>query len=449
MFSLKRIIEYLFYLFIFLLPWQTRLIYHQGNINGGNWEYGTFSLYATELLLGLIFVLIIILALKQIRLAGIKTNIQKLDILLISFFVFCALSIIWSINAYLSWQHLIVLMEALALLYLASRIGWNYTKMAIAFSASALIQASIAIYQFSMQTVIGNKWLGMASQLVEDGGVSVVEGSGRWLRAYGSFSHPNMLGGFLVIGLFFLIGLLFNYQKRYYNPPWRVNYMLVLSALYLFSSLVIITYGLLLSFSRSAWLGLIVAMLFIWIMLFWQKQKRLLWFFLKVNIVMLMVVVLFMANYGNLLFSRFDTSSRLEAQSISERQVGWEESLDIIKDNPLLGVGLGTYTVSLYNLNPSQPAYYYQPVHNVDLLVMSELGIVGWLILTIIIIYLLYLIFRKYGPEMNTETIIILTSFIVLLVIGIFDHYLWSLYFGLMFSFLIIGLLVNKINNKI
>jgi len=340
-------------------------------------------------------------------------------------------------------------MEALALLYLASRIGWNFTKLAVAFSASAFMQACIAIYQFSTQTVIGNKWLGMASQFVEDGGVSVIEGSGRWLRAYGSLSHPNMLGGFLVVGLLFLIGLLFDYQRKYYNPPWRINYKLVLSALCLFSSLVIITYGLLLSFSRSAWLGLIIAILFIWIVLFWQKQKRLLWFFLKINIVILMVVALFVANYGNLLFSRFDTSSRLEAQSITERQVGWQESLDIIQSNPLLGVGLGTYTVSLYDLDSSQSSYYYQPVHNVDLLVMSELGIIGWLLLTITIIYLLYLIFRKYGREMNTETLLILASFIVLLIIGIFDHYLWSLYFGLMFSFLIIGLLVNKINYKI
>ena len=449
MFNLKKVIEYLFYLFVFLLPWQTRLIHHQGIINGGNWEYGTFSLYATELLLGVIFLLIIILALKQIRIAGIKTKIQKLDILLILFFVFCSLSIIWSINAFLSWQYLVVLMEALALLYLASRIGWNFTKLAVAFSASAFMQACIAIYQFSTQTVIGNKWLGMASQFVEDGGVSVIEGSGRWLRAYGSLSHPNMLGGFLVVGLLFLIGLLFDYQRKYYNPPWRINYKLVLSALCLFSSLVIITYGLLLSFSRSAWLGLIIAILFIWIVLFWQKQKRLLWFFLKINIVILMVVALFVANYGNLLFSRFDTSSRLEAQSITERQVGWQESLDIIQSNPLLGVGLGTYTVSLYDLDSSQSSYYYQPVHNVDLLVMSELGIIGWLLLTITIIYLLYLIFRKYGREMNTETLLILASFIVLLIIGIFDHYLWSLYFGLMFSFLIIGLLVNKINYKI
>src|SRR3990167_3528965 len=50
----ERIIEYLFYLFIFLLPWQTRLIWQDASLNGYVWEYGRFSLYGTELLLWLI-----------------------------------------------------------------------------------------------------------------------------------------------------------------------------------------------------------------------------------------------------------------------------------------------------------------------------------------------------------------------------------------------------------
>jgi len=443
--KVKKTIEYLFYLFVFLLPLQTRWLYEEGILNNGHWEYGSFSLYLTEILLGLIFLLVILVAIKQIKKSGTKLNIQKLDILLISFLIFTGLSIIWSINAYLSWQVWLVIIEAFTLLYLASRIGWDYIKLGIAFVLAGFIQSVLAIYQFSVQSVFASKWLGMSGQSVDAGGVSVIEGAGRWLRAYGSLPHPNMLGGFLAITILILFGLLFKYRAKYYNPPWKISKGLLFSAIFLFSSLVILTYGLLLSFSRSAWLALIVATIFIWLVLIFKKEKKQLLFFFKLNIIMLLVVVFFTASYGNLLSNRVNVDSRLEAQSISERQVGYNQALEIIKDKPLLGVGLGAYTQALYDKDNTLPSYSYQPVHNIDLLVMSELGIIGWLILTITIIYLIYLGFRKLRTEDN-EFLILMSAFLVILVIGFFDHYLWSLYFGLVLSFLITGLYIKRLS---
>ncbi|MFW0862052.1 MAG: O-antigen ligase family protein [Candidatus Komeilibacteria bacterium] len=443
--KLYKIIEYLFYIFVFLLPLQTRWLYNEGLLNNGHWEYGTFSLYATEILLGLIFLLVIILAGLQIKKNGSKLNMQKLDVLLISFLIFIGLSIIWSINSYISWQVWLVVIEAIALLYLASRIGWNYIKLGIAFVLSGLIQSVLAIYQFSVQSVFANKWLGMSEQMVGDGGVSVIEGAGRWLRAYGSLPHPNMLGGFLAIVLIILFGLLFHYRTKYYNPPWKISKGLILSAVFLFSSLVIITYGILLSFSRSAWLGLVIALIFLWIIFILQQDKKRLLFFFKLNIILLLVVVFFSVSYGNLLSNRVKVDSRLEAQSISERQTGYAEAVEIIKTNPFLGVGLGAYTQALYDKDNTLASYAYQPVHNVDLLVMAELGIIGWLILTITIIYLIYLGFRKLRTADN-EFLMLMAAFLVILVIGFFDHYLWSLYFGLILSFLITGIYIKRLS---
>src|SRR3990167_11494216 len=55
---LKKIIDVIFpltfYAVIFLLPWQTRLIIEQGLINGQPWEYGTISLYATDIVIMLL-----------------------------------------------------------------------------------------------------------------------------------------------------------------------------------------------------------------------------------------------------------------------------------------------------------------------------------------------------------------------------------------------------------
>ena len=51
-----KIINYLLLLFLFLLPWQTRLIWHEGKLNGGHWEYGTLSFFVVEILLWLVVV---------------------------------------------------------------------------------------------------------------------------------------------------------------------------------------------------------------------------------------------------------------------------------------------------------------------------------------------------------------------------------------------------------
>ena len=53
----EKIISFGLYLLVFLLPWQTRWIIRAGEINGGYWEYGTISLYGTDVLLFLLLVL--------------------------------------------------------------------------------------------------------------------------------------------------------------------------------------------------------------------------------------------------------------------------------------------------------------------------------------------------------------------------------------------------------
>ena len=62
--KLRQAIKTLLYFFIFLLPWQTRWIYDPGELNAGFWEYGTKSLYITEILLGIIIVLALVYIIK-------------------------------------------------------------------------------------------------------------------------------------------------------------------------------------------------------------------------------------------------------------------------------------------------------------------------------------------------------------------------------------------------
>ena len=85
--------------------------------------------------------------------------------------------------------------------------------------------------------------------------------------------------------------------------------------------------------------------------------------------------------------------------------------------------------MALQKIKPNQWVWAYQPVHNWYLLTLGELGVMGLLLLLI----LLFHFFKSAGAASRSLLILLLT-------IGLFDHYLWSLYFGLIFVWLILAL---------
>lgn len=52
-------------------------------------------------------------------------------------------------------------------------------------------------------------------------------------------------------------------------------------------------------------------------------------------------------------------------------------AINILLTHPFFGVGIGRYTNAVQSLYPNHPAWSYQPVHNIYLLILVELGIVG------------------------------------------------------------------------
>ena len=106
--------------------------------------------------------------------------------------------------------------------------------------------------------------------------------------------------------------------------------------------------------------------------------------------------------------------------SKTERVASWKQGFSVWKNNPILGTGIGNYTIESRELNS-------QPTHNIFLLVLVELGIVGFV--------LYFLIWQKFWKNKNERSLLLL-----FLIIGLFDHYLWSLYSGQMLFWLGLGL---------
>ena len=269
--TLQKTIEWLFYIFIFLLPWQTRWIYKVVNYKNEFSEYQSQSLYGTEILLIVLFALTIIFYIKKI---SSKQIFQKLNQK--KFFYFAALiaiiaaliilNIVFSANAGTSFYKVLTLIEGFALAIFIIFYPYNFKKFSWAFIGAGLIQSIYAINQFFNQKIIANKWLGMAAQDPEILGTSVIEtASGRFLRAYGALPHPNILAGFLVICLLFIV-----YQYLTETNKKKINIIL--------TSFIITFTALFMTFSRSAWLAMFVSMIFIIIMAgikkdLWKKYK--------------------------------------------------------------------------------------------------------------------------------------------------------------------------------
>lgn len=429
---MAKFVAYLIYLFLFLLPWQTRLILRSGVINEGNWEYGIIGVFGTEILLWIIFAvqlfdrLIVKKNKKIFSIPGDHPQGNKYFILI--FVLFLIFNVIFvAADKLVAWQQAIHIVEAIILFYFVSRV--DKIKAIFVFLFGLALSASLGIYQFLTQTTFASRWLGITLHDPTILGTSVLENAGeRWLRAYGAFQHPNILGGYLALAIIMIIQLLnCSIIKR------KVKVIL------LFVSGLLIT-ALFFSFSRGAWLALIVALLFNCFLA--VKNKKI--FNIKYPILIIVLFFLFSLFFRPLVFGRLTAEGRLENWSKVERKSGYNEAWQMLKRHPFLGVGLGNYTLAVHNeIDSRRPSQNYQPAHNALMLAVAEAGISGLLFLLASVYFLI--LSRESSVKNNGlknlffSPIIHYLLFIILL--SLFDHYLWSLYPGLMLMAVGLGLL--------
>ncbi len=454
---LEKIVEYGFYLYLFLLPWQTRLIWREGVLNGGSWEYGTFSLYGTELLLLVILILgFIWMLLNRSSASEEKIDLFNFYILIFVLILASFISTYWAQDQLLTLYAFIKLMEGLGLFGLVMKINFTFRRAAWSLMATALLQSILAIDQFLSQSIGGNKWLGLSSQSPFAGGVSVIENeTGRWLRAYGSLPHPNILGGFLVISLLLLVGLSLVAKSK-------------IEKLFILISFVIINAGLFLTFSRESWIGLLAALVFLFYLVLKGRNQELKVTLINLILISLIINGLFAIFFKDEFLVRLQATSRLETKSTEERVNYYDQAYKLIslnlfdKENWYRGDGIGNYTLAVYNkLDSRQNSWDYQPVHNLYVLMFAELGIEGMAAFLLLV----YKIIREIKNhrliaerqimvgsrgQRTSEVILLGKKFdywflifsaivIAIAVMSLFDHYFWTLYFGIMLFWLSVG----------
>ena len=235
-----------------------------------------------------------------------------------------------------------------------------------------IIESLLAIGQISKGGSLGGLWWWLGERTFDFNTIGIAQislvGNGL-VRAYGTFSHPNSLAGFLLVGwilwtqsspnpFFDKTGL--NLKKIFW---WGVFWLGLM--------------GIIMTGSRTIWLLTGLSLIF-FIKKFFGKNKK--WIKIIALLVLVLIVSIKIIDFN---------------YPIKNFLGGWDEnglikrgqlnlaSLEMIKTSPIFGVGAKNFLVKLPDLQNNSHFFWLQPVHNILLLALSEigflgLGILGW-----------------------------------------------------------------------
>lgn len=256
-----------------------------------------------------------------------------------------------------------------------------------------LIEVFLAASQVAKGGSLEGIWYWLGERRFSFGSVGIAQmrwGNEAAIRAYGTFSHPNSLAGFLLLA--------WVWWKEETRLPagkretriwyWVVNWSAIL--------------GIILTGSRTVW----VLALLTWILETRNKKletRRILGRILVVLGVGAMVL--------GLLGREYELKSFLggwDSQSWQKRMSLNMSALEMMADSPIFGVGAGNFTKRLGEYQKGS-FYWLQPVHNILLLALSETGIVGAM--------MFWKFFKRYWKKIDWW------MGMIIMVTGLVDHY--------------------------
>ncbi len=306
---------------------------------------------------------------------------------------------------YTAFRWLLALFLYVSLVLLALPVR----RVASIFVLTAGIHALIGLAQFLSRAPLGLPGE-MALALDQFGTSSVPVFGTRWLRAYGLTFNPNVLGGLLTVGL--LIGIPLLVRLR-----WRAVW-------------VFLWVGLLLSFSRSAWLAAVLTVFPTAGLLAW-KHRTLRRPLLKSFGMLVGFGVPAFAVFGPTILTRLRPNATVqEWVSLLGRFELWKVALGVIKERPLTGIGAGNFPLAV---SLTDTIFLPDHAHNVPLHLAAEVGVLGaaiWLLMCIMVGVTLV----RRNRSLSTWVIVWLSAWLALGIISLFDGYPWMLNAGRLLS---------------
>ncbi|MFA6917496.1 MAG: O-antigen ligase family protein [Candidatus Gracilibacteria bacterium] len=408
----NKLFRIFFYGFVASLPFQIKTLFFTEGFYGTGFfnPYLSHFLYVGDifLVLSLLFFGLHIMTSgseKRKRFAG---GNMFLTLILGLFLVLCALSLLPSVNKLNSLLTLFRYFEFFVVYILVSGGFVKVKNVVYVFLGAMVVSTFIGIFQYVFQQSLGLSLLGEPVVSSTTLGVAKVALLGRAvLRAYATFPHPNIFAGYLVFAIFFTI---------YYWKEYKVLFTLLL---------VIFGAGLLLTFSRSAILALLAGM----VVYYSISKIKISWRYLSLFALVFVIFVVFF-DLTSIISQRFIIG---DANSLYERGVLYSAGKNMFFDN-FFGVGLGNFTEVMQNyIGDKLMPWQFQPVHNIFVLVLNEVGIFGFIVFAFLFVYLAYSLLVK-------SSALFLALLFGIFIIGLFDHYFVSLYQGQALFWLFLGM---------
>lgn len=407
----------LLWLSLFLMSWRMRYAITGGEVLGVYVEYSSWHLYLTDLV-----IIGLLLLWWWRRRDKLKFPPDIVHWPLLGFLIWMTVSVLWAEDK------MMALMVAGRwwlvwgwFLYLINEVK-DIMTMIWPVALGVLLQAGLGITQYLVNSSLGLQFFGEPLLNPSQGGVPVVEMNGiRQVRANGLMPHANMLGGLLAVVIPFLLYGLMTLKKG-----WEKNWLYIIVA--------ISTIALVLSFSRAAWVGFVVVIgIFIW-----QVGIKKYWQILLASVGVFIITLL---TQYRAVWNRVVVVDSLEARSLMERMDGWNYWQLVFDRVAFFGTGAGNYIQKLIDLEPAQSGWWYQPVHNIYLLITGELGLIGigifiWFLVGVVVIVKRKMLFDRFF------SIMIAGPLSAILIIGLFDHWPFSMQQGRLLIFWALALLV-------
>lgn len=296
-----------------------------------------------ELLMSLVFIIFILrLGLNQIHLKKSKVFIPVALFILSILLSLLRAKVVDYVQLYYQFSVIFLFFIVISMArdpVIINRIIFTMVLSTFLVSVAAIIQFILQENPVLFSTLFGNT------------SGSILYGDG-FYRSIGTFTQPNALGGFLLLGLPFCL--------FYFQHPAGMKYRVIPAAM-----LFLVLLALFSTLSRSAILGFGVVIFF---SLFLGGRWK-----LKLGVtglVILLMLFLFFPTLINTIQTRFSTMLSGEFDSHIVRLVLYQSAIKMFESSPVFGIGLGNFIVS-------QDILEVKGAHNVFLNILAELGLLG------------------------------------------------------------------------
>ncbi len=470
---INKVQNLIFYLTLLFLPTQFGKHFwpNFAILNGIRVDYLSPTVYATDILI--IFIFILSVAKLQITNYKLQINFKfiKSKILVIIFTTCLFIGIIFSKSPGAGFYGLLKLLEFSFFGYFtATQINFKkeWRRIALIFSLGLFFESFLAIAQYLKQGSIGGLFYFFGERSFNNSTPGIANASlngALVLRPYGTFSHPNVLAGYLVIAMAIVI---YNFSReagssfagqfsmtKFKNIFFGFVILIGTAALFLTMSRVAILLWILILILEASRIFLVVRnkdkskfSIFPTSLSHFVKTSRdkklrgasnfqFSIFSFAVLVIACIICGVFVVSPIRYRFIGFN----FNGESLIIREELVRVSFKMFLSRPVFGIGLNNFFINLPQYNIGVIGFLFQPVHNIFMLVLTETGIIGFLVFVWFMIKTYGRIISQGSKVKGQKFSIFNFQFLILsavLILGMFDHYFLTLQQGqLMFSFVL------------